>query len=205
MRAGPERDREIEAFQRTIEHCAARAFRRSNIIFPSFRSCAWTASGTWNAYYSAGIMPHWRRRRRQAACAPRRRRDWQNPPSLSGFRSDTFWERITYFLERVVPVANQYKVRLAQHPHDPGMPPAGVAGIPNVLGTIEGLKRFCRHPGEPYHGSILPGNDLREPGESQSATCPRRSNFLAKGARSSTCTSVISKVIATTLSPNAFR
>ncbi len=33
------------------------------------------------------------------------------------------WERITYFLERVVPVADEYKVRLACHPHDPGVPP----------------------------------------------------------------------------------
>ena len=40
------------------------------------------------------------------------------------FDADLFWERITYFLERVVPVANQYKIKLAQHPHDPGLPPA---------------------------------------------------------------------------------
>src|SRR5690554_5365745 len=33
--------------------------------------------------------------------------------------SDTFWERITYFLERVVPVAEASRVRLACHPHDP--------------------------------------------------------------------------------------
>src|SRR6266404_3847336 len=32
------------------------------------------------------------------------------------------WERITYFLKRVVPVAEEYKVKLACHPHDPAMP-----------------------------------------------------------------------------------
>src|SRR6266699_4705947 len=36
--------------------------------------------------------------------------------------ADEYWERITYFLKRVVPVAEEYKVRLACHPHDPGMP-----------------------------------------------------------------------------------
>ncbi len=34
--------------------------------------------------------------------------------------ADPYWERITYFLERVVPVAEEYKVRLACHPQDPG-------------------------------------------------------------------------------------
>ena len=36
--------------------------------------------------------------------------------------ADVYWERITYFLERVVPVAEEYKVRMACHPQDPGMP-----------------------------------------------------------------------------------
>src|SRR5436190_657799 len=36
----------------------------------------------------------------------------QDPPlTLAGkVDADTYWERITYFLERVVPVANEYKV-----------------------------------------------------------------------------------------------
>ena len=37
--------------------------------------------------------------------------------------ADTAWERITYFLDRVVPVAEEYKVRIACHPQDPGVPP----------------------------------------------------------------------------------
>src|SRR5438874_1524570 len=35
--------------------------------------------------------------------------------------ADDYWERITYFLERVVPVAEEHKVRLACHPQDPGL------------------------------------------------------------------------------------
>jgi mannonate dehydratase len=66
--------------------------------------------------------------------------------------AETFWERITYFLDRVVPVANEYKVKLAQHPHDPGLPPQGFMGVPNVLGTVEGLKRFVSIRESPYHG-----------------------------------------------------
>ncbi|MGD9853707.1 MAG: mannonate dehydratase [Planctomycetaceae bacterium] len=65
---------------------------------------------------------------------------------------ELFWERITYFLERVVPVATEHKVRLACHPHDPGVPPQGYQGIDRVLGTVEGLKRFIEIATSPYHG-----------------------------------------------------
>jgi mannonate dehydratase len=63
------------------------------------------------------------------------------------------WERITYFLERVVPVAESCKVRLCCHPHDPGMPrDRGFQGVQRVLGSVEGLKRFLDICPSPYHG-----------------------------------------------------
>ena len=43
--------------------------------------------------------------------------------------ADDYWERITCFLEKVIPVANEYKIRMACHPHDPGVPPEGYQGI----------------------------------------------------------------------------
>jgi mannonate dehydratase len=67
--------------------------------------------------------------------------------------ADTYWARITYFLERVVPVATEYKVRLACHPQDPGMPRGkGWRGIETVLGSVDGLKRFIAISPSPYHG-----------------------------------------------------
>ncbi|RDJ92956.1 hypothetical protein B4Q13_25225, partial [Lacticaseibacillus rhamnosus] len=65
--------------------------------------------------------------------------------------ADTYWERITYFLERVVPVAEEYKVRMGCHPQDPGLP-KGYRGIDAVLATPEGLKRFVSIKESPYHG-----------------------------------------------------
>ena len=63
------------------------------------------------------------------------------------------WERITYFLERVIPVATEYKIRMACHPHDPGMPAdKGYRGVHCVLGSIAGLKRFIEIKSSPYHG-----------------------------------------------------
>lgn len=67
--------------------------------------------------------------------------------------ADAFWERITYFLDRVVPVATEEKVKMGCHPHDPGMPvPAGYRGVDRVLGTVAGLKKFISIKESPYHG-----------------------------------------------------
>ena len=66
--------------------------------------------------------------------------------------ADAAWERITYFLDRVIPVAAEYKIRIACHPHDPGVPPEGYQGVARVLGTVDGLKRFVGIKENPYHG-----------------------------------------------------
>jgi len=62
------------------------------------------------------------------------------------------WERIEYFLKRVVPVAEEAKVKLACHPNDPGMPKGGFHGVPSVLSSVEGLKKFVDIAASPYHG-----------------------------------------------------
>ena len=79
----------------------------------------------------------------------------QDPPlTIAGkVDADMYWERITYFLERIVPVAEEYKVRIACHPQDPGMPPGrGWRGVETVLGSVDGLKRFVSIAESPYHG-----------------------------------------------------
>ena len=78
----------------------------------------------------------------------------QDPPLTEAGPSPApvMWERITHFLKRAVPVANEYKVRLACHPHDPGVPPSGFRGVDRVLGTVEGLKRFISIEESPWHG-----------------------------------------------------
>ena len=64
------------------------------------------------------------------------------------------WERITCFLERVIPVATECKVRLACHPCDPWLPP-GHRGVDRVLGGADGFKRFIEICPSPYHGVNL--------------------------------------------------
>lgn len=79
----------------------------------------------------------------------------QDPPLTEAgpVSDDAYWERITYFLKRVIPVAEEHKVRMACHPHDPGMPhDKGYRGVHTVLGSVEGLKRFVEIQASPYHG-----------------------------------------------------
>jgi mannonate dehydratase len=79
----------------------------------------------------------------------------QDPPLTEAgvVGEDVYWERITYFLNRVIPVAEEYKVRMACHPQDPGMPKGkGFRGVETVLGSVEGLKRFMTISPSAYHG-----------------------------------------------------
>ena len=64
------------------------------------------------------------------------------------------WARITYFLERVIPVATECKVRMACHPCDPWLPP-GYQGVDRVMGGAEGFKHFIEINPSPYHGLNL--------------------------------------------------
>jgi mannonate dehydratase len=75
----------------------------------------------------------------------------EKPGLARTLSEDENWERIDYFLNRVVPVAESAKVRLACHPHDPYTPP-GYRGLTRVLGTVEGLKKFVMMHESPYHG-----------------------------------------------------
>lgn len=79
------------------------------------------------------------------------------------------WERISFFLNRAIPVATEYKIRMACHPHDPGVPPSGYRGVDRVLGTVDGLKKFLSIQESPYHGlNFCQGTVsemLKEPGK----------------------------------------
>ncbi|MCC6628663.1 MAG: mannonate dehydratase [Chloroflexi bacterium] len=81
--------------------------------------------------------------------------EWPDP-SVAEFgprSAEQVWEAITYFLERVVPVAEAARVRLACHPDDPGLPPGLLLrGVDSVLGSVEGLRRFITITPSPYHG-----------------------------------------------------
>jgi mannonate dehydratase len=136
----PERDREIADICQMIRNCAAAGIPSAKYnmsILGVVRTG--TSPGRGGARYSTFNYD-------QAK---------QDPPLTEAgpVSAAQAWERITYFLDRVVPVANEVKVRIACHPHDPGMPAdQGYRGVHRVLGSVEGLQRFVSINESPYHG-----------------------------------------------------
>lgn len=135
----PERDRDIDALQTLIRNCA-------KVGIPSIK-------------YNMSILGVLRTGRTpgrgDAMYSTWRLKDAHPDPPLTRagrVDADRFWERITYFLDRVIPVAEEYKIRMACHPHDPGVPPEGYQGVVRVLGTVDGLKKFITIKESPYHG-----------------------------------------------------
>ena len=135
---GPNRDRQIDSICRLIENVAAAGIPsvkyNLNIIGIPRSEDEAGRGGSRNSTFRWDKI------------------DQSAPPGLAGILDeDENWERIDYFLERVVPVAAANKVRLACHPHDPYTPP-GYRGVTRVLGTVEGLKKFVLMRENPWHG-----------------------------------------------------
>jgi mannonate dehydratase len=142
----PERDREIEMMQQMISvagktgvHC----LNYNTIILPILRNGQTidpkrgnASYATWN--YAEAIKKN-------------------EPKTIAGDVSiDMMYERITYLLDRLLPVAEEYKVRLANHIADPPTH-VGYRGITrwNSPDVFSGIKRFAQLYKSPYHGFNL--------------------------------------------------
>jgi mannonate dehydratase len=135
----PQRDRDIADIHQMIAACAKAgvpSFKYNMSLLGVLRIHA--TAGRGGSTYST-----WR----LAEARP-------NPPLTRAghVTQEQAWERIDYFLERVIPVCNEHKVRAACHPHDPGVPPAGFQGVSRVLGTVDGLRKFVSLRESPWHG-----------------------------------------------------
>jgi mannonate dehydratase len=62
------------------------------------------------------------------------------PPSAGTIDEKPLWENLRYFLERVVPVAEEAGVRLAMHPDDPPLSP--IRGIARIMRSPEAFQRL---------------------------------------------------------------
>ena len=139
----PDRDRDIESVQNTIRNCAKvgiPTIKYNMNLLGVLRTGRTPGRGgtTYSTWDLKGAKA-------SGKFAPETRAGRVN--------ADLYWERITYFLERVIPVASEFKVRMACHPHDPGVPPGeGFQRVDCVLGTPDGLKKFVSIHESPYHG-----------------------------------------------------
>ena len=87
---------------------------------------------------------------------------------LTAYREVTaerLWENLAWFLERIVPVAEESNVQLALHPDDPPWP---IFGLPRIIGNEAALKRVLALVDRPANGitfctgslGVNPENDL---------------------------------------------
>ena len=87
---------------------------------------------------------------------------------LDAYREVTperLWEHLAYFLERVVPVAEECRVRMALHPDDP---PWSIFGLPRIITDGAALERLLSLVDSPANGitfctgslGVRPDNDV---------------------------------------------
>ncbi|MEX2573631.1 MAG: mannonate dehydratase [Balneolaceae bacterium] len=144
----PERDREIEIMQQMIQ-VAGKAdvplLMYNATILPVLRTGRTTDPGRGNSSYSTWNYDE----------ALERGMD-EEMTEAGVVDIDEMYERITYWLDRVLPVAEEYNVKLGNHIADPPTP-AGYRGITrwNSPDIFEGIKRFGQLYDSPSHGFNL--------------------------------------------------
>jgi len=69
------------------------------------------------------------------------------------FSSEEVWENFTYFIKKVVPVAEESGVRVGIHPDDPPQPV--LAGVPRLFSSFAGYKRALEIANSPNVGICL--------------------------------------------------
>ncbi|MDA0745603.1 MAG: mannonate dehydratase [bacterium] len=144
MAKDPQRDKDIDTVCRYIENAAQAGLRGLNYNF-----CVL------NVPHGGGLIQRTERR-------PGRGRSTYSSFELSKYDNDTLtavgdvsreevYERATYFLERVIPVAEENKIQMACHLDDPPAPKLN--GVEKWNWPVfEGLKRFSELVDSPYHG-----------------------------------------------------
>jgi len=66
---------------------------------------------------------------------------------------ETLWDTLRYFLEKVVPVAEEAGVKLAMHPDDPPLSP--IRGLGRIMRSVENFDRLLGLVPSPMNGITL--------------------------------------------------
>jgi mannonate dehydratase len=75
-----------------------------------------------------------------------------NAPLSHGrvFGEAEMWENYDWYMQRILPVCEEYNVRMALHPDDPPVPTLG--GVARLFRSFEGFKRAIETHPSPMHG-----------------------------------------------------
>lgn len=77
---------------------------------------------------------------------------------------EKMWEHLEYFLERIVPVAEEAGVTLALHPDDPPIPEP-LAGAARIVSTLDQYKRIFKLAPSPANAMLFCQGCVAEMGE----------------------------------------
>ncbi|MGO4890446.1 mannonate dehydratase [Anaerobacillus sp. MEB173] len=70
---------------------------------------------------------------------------------------EDLWNNLQYFLEKVIPVAEECDIKMGIHPDDPPWP---IFGLPRIITNRDNLKRFLDLYDSPYNGLTLCSGSL---------------------------------------------
>jgi mannonate dehydratase len=98
-----------------------------------------------------------------------RMKDLPPLPEEGAHTIEEMWGTITYFLKKIVPVAEQSGVRLALHPNDPPAPISRGSG--QIMATVEGWKHLIDIVKSPSNGITFDCGVTREMGHDPVEVC----------------------------------
>lgn len=142
----PERDREIEMIQQMIEVAAkseVHTLLYNTTIHPVLRTGRTPDPKRGNVSYSTWNYEEAIKRN-------------EGPTSAGTVSGDDMYERITYLLDRILPVAEEFNVKLGNHIADPPTP-LNFRGISrwNSPDVFAAIKKFAQLYDSPSHGFNL--------------------------------------------------
>jgi mannonate dehydratase len=105
---------------------------------------------------------------------------WAEPLSHGRvFTKEEIWENYTYFIKKVVPVAEEAGVRIGIHPDDPPQPM--LAGVPRcIFSNFEGYKRAIEIANSPNIGVCLCCGSWLEGGKMTGAEPPEVIRYFGR-------------------------
>jgi mannonate dehydratase len=136
----PERDRCIDAYCETLRNLS-----RAGCEFAGHNWLLAGVAGHWRSYDKGGGRGDAGIKSFDLSHVPD-----AAPHPLAPITAGQLWENMEYFLKRVVPVAEEVKVRLACHPDDPPVP--DLHGTARILTSLDAFERMVDLVPSDYNG-----------------------------------------------------
>ncbi|MFS0615063.1 mannonate dehydratase [Lederbergia ruris] len=77
--------------------------------------------------------------------------------AYSNVSTESLWDNLQYFLEKIIPVAEMCDIKMAIHPDDP---PWEIFGLPRLITSQDNIRRFLKLVDNPYNGVTLCSGSL---------------------------------------------